>query len=250
MTILRQSKEYTIRLSRANPEDIPLLIQIVRSAFAPNLFNQLIDAAHPDGDEDFANKVLEYLSMPNVVVMKAEVTSAGLPRRQIVAWSVWGWSDENNRLDVTAPAVDLGVLSAGLVRASINQDLPAGSLAKMFNDGERLWAQRWLTHRDFMILGLLCVAPQFQGRGIGERILDWGTKEADRRGLVCCLTATPVAWQIYERFGWNVVAEQRLDLSEWFSSKGLERRENDQAAKDMGYGIYIWRRMIRLPQRN
>ena len=242
-------KEYVVSLSRAKPEDIPALIQIHNDAFAPNILVQVCIAAYPIPDEEMAKRLLESLSLPNVAIIKAEVMSSDMPHSKVVAWSIWDcYFDKDRQSDIATPALGLGFLPAGLAPTSTDQNSPAGSLPKILQDSNAQWSRQWFAHRDFMHLALLCVAPQFQGRGIGEKILDWGTKEADRRGLVCTLTATPVAWQIYERYGWHVVDEQSVDLSEWFSSGGLERRENDQVAKDMGYGTAVWRRMIRLPQ--
>lgn len=239
MTIFHQESSYTIRLSRATPDDIPALMQVQYDAFAPNLFVQ-VSSTQTDNAE-FEKELLRYLLMPNVACMKAEAISKDGACSQIVAWSFWAWSLGEHSTDCgTLPTISAGTFT--------NRSLPAGSLAAVFNDAEKLWAQQWFTNRDHMVLALLGVTPKFQGRGIGEKLLEWGTKEADRRGLVCHLTATPVAWRIYERFGWHVVEEQKIDLSEWASSGGLERRENDQLGKDLGFGVYVWRRMIRLPQ--
>ena len=251
MKVLPHRKSYTVHISRVQPADIPSLIQILNDAFAPNLFNQLINASMPaDHEARFKNALLEYLSMPNVAMIKAEIGSDGKENtdsRQIVGWSAWGWdvseeeSGHNEHRRLATPNMSTVVLHGW--------DPPAGSMAATFRDAEKEWEHQWFANRNKMILALLCVAPKFQGRGIGEKLLEYGTKMADSRNLTCHLTATPVAFKIYEGFGWHVVDEHKIDLSEWFSSGGRERRENDQTAQDMGYGFYVWRRMIRLPER-
>ena len=250
MTLLAQRKNYSVHLSCVRPADIPSLLQVLEDAFAPNLFDQLISASMPDRAVQLEKDLLKFLSWPNVAVIKAEVASAeqeNTNSRQIVGWSLWGWlvaGKESGRNTEQRPAPPN--MSAVLPYAS---NPPAGSLAAMFKGAETQWDQQWFANRDKMILAILCVAPKFQGRGIGEKLIEYGVEQADRRNLTCHLTATPVAWNIYERYGWHVVDKHKIDLSEWFSSGGRERRENDQTAVDMGYGCYVWRRMIRLPER-
>ena len=251
MTLLPQRKSYSVQLSRVRPADIPSLIQVLDDAFAPNLFDQLINTSMPDRAAQLKKDLLEYLSMPNVVIIKAEIGSAeheNTDSRQIVGWSVWGWSvldkeSGHNKERRSAPPNMSTVVLHGW-------NPPAGSLGALFRDAEIQWEQQWFANRDQMVLALLCVAPKFQGRGIGEKLLEYGVEQADRRNLICHLTATPVAWKVYARYGWHVVEEQKIDLSEWFSSGGRERRGSDQTALDMGYGCYVWRRMIRVPERD
>ena len=180
---------------------------------------------------------------------------------QIVGWSVWGWvnpkeeegddDDDADGKQKDASSVEISFLSASpsLSATPIPSD-PPGSLLATFLTAENQFYHDWFrNHGPIMILGLLCVSPKYQGHGIGEQFLDICTKEADSRGLMLTLTGTPVAWRVYEQFGWHVVGEQRMDLSEWFTGKGLKRKEGgDQVSRDMGYGIYVWRRMIRLPK--
>ena len=257
MTLLSQQKNYTIRLSRAQLADVPTLVQITEDAFAPNLFNKLVAASDPEHDRSHFEKELnEIFELPNVAIIKAEIMSTAENENtesgQIVAWSAWAWNVANK--DSSGARVDDAYWkslapSLSPVFFGFGREAPAaGSLLDVTLEAEKKFERRWFANRDQMVLGLLNVAPKYQGRGIGEKILEWGVKVADQRRLVCRLSATPVAWKIYQRFGWNVVDVQKIDLSEWFSSQGRERRENDETAQEMGYGCYVWRRMIRLPE--
>ncbi len=258
MTLIAPQKAYTIKLSRARVADIPRLIQIVEEAFASNLFSQLSDASvSVDRRRDMAEQLLrKYIPLPNTAIIKAEIGGAedeeegeeeGGCGRQIAGWSFWGFRDLERRhsreLETT-----LGELSGLFTSMVLGQNPQEGSLAAWFQEEERRWAEEWFRDRSVGLLGLLCVAPRFQGRGVGEKCLEWGAREMDKRGLVCHLTATPVAWRIYEMYGWHVTDVLPVDLNEWFTSGGRERLQNDDVGRDMGYGTYLWRRMIRLPK--
>ncbi|MCJ1242491.1 hypothetical protein MMC14_010499 [Varicellaria rhodocarpa] len=255
MTLLSQQKNYTVRLSRAQLADVPALVQITEDAFAPDLFNKLVTASDPERDRShFEKNLIELFEMPNVAIIKAEIVSTAenetTESGQIVAWSAWAWNVTDK--DSTRARVDDGhwrSLAPSMSPVLFGKEAPAaGSLLDVFMEEEKKFERRWFANRDQMVLGLLNVAPKYQGRGIGEKLLEWGVKVADQRRLVCRLGATPVAWKIYQQFGWHVVDVQKIDLSEWFSSQGTERRENDETAQEMGYGCYLLRRMIRLPE--
>jgi len=257
MTLTPPPKAPPIRRSRASVADIPALIQVVEEAFASNLFSQLSDASISTGRrrENAEQLLRKYLPNPNTAIIKAEISSAqgeeeGGSGRQIAGWSVWGFRDletqhPSEREDTISGLGEVSGLFTGMVLGPNPQE---GSLAAWFHEEERRWADAWFRDRSGGLLGLLCVAPRFQGQGVGEKCLEWGAGEMDRRRLVCYLTATPVAWRIYERYGWNVTDVLPVDLSEWFTSGGRERLENDDVGRDMGYGTYLWRRMIRLPK--
>jgi GNAT superfamily N-acetyltransferase len=42
--------------------------------------------------------------------------------------------------------------------------------------------------------------PEYQGQGIGSKLIQWGTSQADEKGLECYLSATPKGLRLYEKF--------------------------------------------------
>ncbi len=63
-------------------------------------------------------------------------------------------------------------------------------------------------HRHLEVLG---VSPEHQREGIGSRMLEMFTQQADSDGVACFLeTDTPEARTLYERFGFSVVNEEQV----------------------------------------
>lgn len=57
--------------------------------------------------------------------------------------------------------------------------------------------------------------PAHQRRGAGSIMMDWGTKQADARGLTGYVQASPQGRRLYESFGFKEVATHVVDLSKW-----------------------------------
>ena len=54
-------------------------------------------------------------------------------------------------------------------------------------------------------LGRLAVDPEYQRKGIGARLMQWGTDLADEQGLVAWLNGRPAALKLYRSFGFEEV---------------------------------------------
>jgi len=52
----------------------------------------------------------------------------------------------------------------------------------------------------------LFIHPDYQRRGIGRKLLQWGVDLADREKLVAWLHARPAGSKLYESAGWRAVA--------------------------------------------
>lgn len=55
------------------------------------------------------------------------------------------------------------------------------------------------------MLNYLTVKPEFQGQGIGAKLVDWGLKEADERHIVTCVESTPNGIALYKKNGFKEV---------------------------------------------
>jgi GNAT superfamily N-acetyltransferase len=71
------------------------------------------------------------------------------------------------------------------------------------------------TSDPYLMLNSLATHPDYQGRGAGKALLDWGVKKADDEGLVTYLNATEVGRRMYEKRGFEVVRAVEWDRVPW-----------------------------------
>ncbi|RFU24680.1 hypothetical protein B7463_g11657, partial [Scytalidium lignicola] len=81
-------------------------------------------------------------------------------------------------------------------------------------------------------LSFFFVHPDYHRQGIGSLLLEWGIEEADKRGVKVWLTSTPQAIGVYQKKGWEIVNEHKVDLG-----------------KHGGSTIYKRARMVRRPKK-
>lgn len=62
---------------------------------------------------------------------------------------------------------------------------------------------------------MLHTDPAFQGRGAGGKLIEWGTKIADKLGLPAYLEASPKGHSVYQRHGFEDLEVFDLDLSKY-----------------------------------
>ncbi|RAL03880.1 GNAT family N-acetyltransferase [Aspergillus ibericus CBS 121593] len=58
--------------------------------------------------------------------------------------------------------------------------------------------------REFFYLDMLGTLPEYNGQGIGSRLLRWGLERADAAGVETFLSSTPQGRGLYERYGFRV----------------------------------------------
>lgn len=63
------------------------------------------------------------------------------------------------------------------------------------------------------------MSPDYQRRGIGSQLVKWGLEKADRDGVPCCLTATPMGVHVYTKLGFEEVGRVEIPL-EPFGGEG------------------------------
>lgn len=62
------------------------------------------------------------------------------------------------------------------------------------------------------MLDNLTVRPDYQGRGIGQRLLLWGAEQADLLQVPMCLESTPSGRRLYESFGFEEMMSIKADM--------------------------------------
>lgn len=61
-------------------------------------------------------------------------------------------------------------------------------------------------------LQVLVTHPKHQRRGAGSLVLEWGTRQADKKGLISVLQASPAGEGLYLKHGFEVKRIEQLDL--------------------------------------
>ncbi|EEP82536.1 predicted protein [Uncinocarpus reesii 1704] len=69
------------------------------------------------------------------------------------------------------------------------------------------------TNEHDIILNMLCVLPDYQGKGIGRQFLKWGMDKADELGARIYLESTPAGYPVYLKYGWDLVEECVIDYT-------------------------------------
>ncbi|PYI11678.1 hypothetical protein BO78DRAFT_303362 [Aspergillus sclerotiicarbonarius CBS 121057] len=72
--------------------------------------------------------------------------------------------------------------------------------------------------KEYFYLDMLGTRPEFNGRGIGSRLLRWGLDRADTAGVETFLASTPQGRGLYERYGLRVVREYEVVPGYWQAS--------------------------------
>ena len=68
--------------------------------------------------------------------------------------------------------------------------------------------------KPYILMHEIAVSPEWQGKGVGKRLLERGIEKADKKGLDCWLNASEAAVRFFEGFGWEPVGYVEVDLGE------------------------------------
>ncbi|OAA74502.1 Acyl-CoA N-acyltransferase [Akanthomyces lecanii RCEF 1005] len=134
-----------------------------------------------------------------VVDRALEEAPGARPGDATVAFAVWYFWDKQGK---PLPA---SVWGPGTNAAAC--ELYFGGLDKRWEDdvGSKPHAYLKFVHTD----------PKHQRRGAGRMMMDWGTKEADDKGLVSYVQASPEGRGLYAKYGFQLVDIFAVDLSPW-----------------------------------
>ncbi|KAI0146926.1 hypothetical protein GGR57DRAFT_279270 [Xylariaceae sp. FL1272] len=72
-----------------------------------------------------------------------------------------------------------------------------------FTDKCRAGEAEFVGDRPCMELKLMGTLPSFERKGAGSLMLDWATKFADEKGLVCWVVASPKGLPLYQKYGFE-----------------------------------------------
>ena len=70
------------------------------------------------------------------------------------------------------------------------------------------------------VLKELYVRPEYQRKGLGSRLVQWGIEKADELGLPGYVEGTDKGTGLYLKFGFEEVARNSVDLVPWGGKEG------------------------------
>ncbi|KAK6436650.1 hypothetical protein LTR95_007152 [Oleoguttula sp. CCFEE 5521] len=87
------------------------------------------------------------------------------------------------------------------------EDWPEGGNWKLkrfyrLNTGRMI--KQYIGEKPYIMLNVLTVLPEHQGRGAGKKLLQWGVEEADKLHVCMCLESTPAGLALYKQMGFVV----------------------------------------------
>ncbi len=70
---------------------------------------------------------------------------------------------------------------------------------------------------------MLAVHPDYQRRGFGQKLLDWGLDQADELQVPCWVDASPDGLALYEKNYWKQIGEFTVDLAKFGGPDEIDR---------------------------
>ncbi|PKX90130.1 uncharacterized protein P174DRAFT_377732, partial [Aspergillus novofumigatus IBT 16806] len=189
----------------------PPLAQLHNAAFTNDDLIETMYGPLTQDDPPFATDLQKIIADdPHARITKAVDTESG----RIVGWSWWCiYPDAEAHATAAEEARKRGTIP------------PATSLCpRLYLDYQDLKArmrEKWIGIRAVAILQLLAVHPDYQGRGIGTRLLMVGVEEARRLGLPAWLEASEAGYSVYRRCGFYDAERMELDFGKYGLS-GME----------------------------
>ncbi|KAF2137611.1 uncharacterized protein K452DRAFT_291428 [Aplosporella prunicola CBS 121167] len=65
-------------------------------------------------------------------------------------------------------------------------------------------------NNNFWYLFSICVSPDYQRKGIGAILMQWGMDQADKDGLPIYLESTPAGYSLYKKMGLETIGEIKV----------------------------------------
>ncbi|KAG9201748.1 hypothetical protein G6514_005364 [Epicoccum nigrum] len=152
----------------------------------------------------------------NTIIGAAAWASPDLPVHNIFrrdAFEFYGWAEQRN----------LSESDVDEMYAHVDDAAWSGTHAK--NDEIRATVMGGEEH---WYLATLITWPEWQGRGVGRRLLDWGTERADSKGEAIYLEASDMSRRVYEHVGFRLVGEKNFIRR---GPRGAEVREGDEEGR-------------------
>ncbi|KAH8809314.1 putative GNAT family acetyltransferase [Xylogone sp. PMI_703] len=147
------------------------------------------------GHEHRAKELVASMKEPNVKLVKAVMDG------QIVAWAQWRFYTD----PLSPPEWE-------------DKEFPPPANPVACNEFFKLLFDKrnaHMTGKRFAHLNILVTLPNYQGLGLGSKLLRQGLDEADKASLSSWLEATARGLPVYRKFGYEGVDKLELDLTRY-----------------------------------
>ncbi|KAJ6115584.1 acetyltransferase [Penicillium sp. IBT 18751x] len=231
-----------ISLLQSNIHDIPDLVRVHTAAFKADQFsNFMLDGREENAHQIMMEKSLKiWIADPTTKLVKA-VASDG----NVVGWACFlaqGRDDTSEACPQSQSLQPANDSEASFVDHSLQQksekpQTPAQLLGRLMRRDVMKWEVDSMKGGRYLSIQALATHPNFQGQGIGSRLIKWGTDIADAEGLPCWAHASPAGHRLYTRAGFSELGRSEYDLEEFSDRK-------------KSWGRYTFRYMKRPAQEN
>ncbi|KAA8569862.1 hypothetical protein EYC84_002205 [Monilinia fructicola] len=220
------SPNFNSTLLLANPQDVPELAAITTRGFeaSDSIFPMIWSNTAPGAHDAAAMMLFNPIQTPMKITWKAEVDG------KVVGYARWhlppNSKGERSEIDKDVLSDRMegdfgGETNNGSATEVFKQKVeggwqtPSGMNFDLFM--RKVKGSIECRKRDYdakvdIMLDLCFVDPAYHKRGIGNMLLEWGIKKADKEGRKICLVSTPQARNFYERAGWLERENLGLDL--------------------------------------
>ncbi|KAH6842895.1 acyl-CoA N-acyltransferase [Chaetomium sp. MPI-CAGE-AT-0009] len=193
-----------LTLRPATQSDIPTLGAIAHAAFKPSVLIQHISPTSDEAALAFWTQVAQagLDSGDNTYLIAAEdinETRQGPPR--IVSFAKWTFVPEG------APLPGIFSSGGGGESEEFWSIMNEPEFAKVYFGNQAAQHEQNMGGRSHWYLELITTDPEFQGRGAGSMLMEWGVEKVDRDGLEAYLEASPDGRGLFEKSGFRVADE-------------------------------------------
>ncbi|KAF4636564.1 hypothetical protein G7Y89_g1521 [Cudoniella acicularis] len=222
-------------IADATSADVPVLASIFQDAFSTDTHTQLKSIGKsPNYQADsMAGGLSFWLQQPaKCSLIKAVDDSTG----EILGWTCWGrrGTDASTASKPASPEVE------------VPTDIEADSLKRLEiltnADMRRFMDKIMPPGTACMYIIASSVHPKHQGRGIGSALINYGTSEADSKGVFCWVHSSEAGRWAFGKAGFEEIERLEVDLGEY------ARQLPNALSKEREWGKYVFRYMVRQPK--
>ncbi|EXF76159.1 acetyltransferase [Colletotrichum fioriniae PJ7] len=230
--------QYHVSICAVESSDIDDLVMIHTAAFKSDQFSNLMLLDREEGGHQnlMRKSIFHWLSSPSTTKLFKVVEGNG----KILGWSCWVAKElQRKKPDESKSSETPSDPNLSKEKARSDKDAPrdpARVLGGIMHKDMTSWESRYLEGSKYMVLQALATHPEYQGRGIGTKLIQHGLEEIDSQSLACWFHASPSSYRLYEKAGFQEVGKNEYDLAKW-APVGTR--------VDPGWRTYTFRYMLR-----